>query len=89
MSEEKNVVVAVLLSIIIGMGNVYNGLVKRGLFELIVGILFIVLAMISSKYFYVVCGIWLIFAMYDTYLCTKAINDNEEIPKLLGKLKIE
>jgi hypothetical protein len=89
MNEEKNLIVALVLSIFIGMGNVYNGLVKRGLFELIVGILFIVLANYSSRFYYVVCAIWLILALYDTYLCNKAINNNEEIPKFLGKFDIQ
>lgn len=89
MSEKKNIYVAVLLSLISGLGNVYNGLIKRGFFELIIGIIFTVLALYSSKFFFIECVIWVIFAMFDTYLCTKAINNNEEIPKLLGKLKIE
>lgn len=89
MSGEKNIIVAVLLSLIVGMGNVYVGLVKRGLFEFIVGILFIVLTFTSSVFFSVVFGIWLIFVLYDTYLCCRAVNEDEEIPKLLGQLKIE
>lgn len=89
MSEKKIVIVAVLLSIISGLGNIYNGLFKRGLFELFIGILFFVLTIYASKFFCLECVIWIIFCMLDTYFCTKAINNNEEIPKLLGKLKIE
>lgn len=90
MAEQKNMVVALLLSFIIcGIGNVYIGLTKQGLFELAICIIFNILAMTSSVYFYVVSMIWLIFAIYDTYLCTSAVNKNEEIPKLLGKLDIQ
>lgn len=89
MNEEKNMIVALILSLFIGMGNVYNGLTKRGLFELFMGILFIILANFSSIFYYVVCAIWLVLVLYDTYLCTKAINNNEEIPKFFGKLDIK
>ena len=89
MNEEKNLIVALILSLFIGMGNVYNGLTKRGLFELFMGIVFIILANISSIFYYLVCAIWLVIVLFDTYLCTKAINNNEEIPKFLGKIDIQ
>lgn len=89
MNEEKKLVTALVLSLLSGMGNVYNGLTKRGLFELFFGILFIILANYSSKFYYLVLAIWLFIVVYDTYLCTKAINNNEEIPKFLGRLDIQ
>ncbi len=89
MSEEKNLIVALILSLFLGMGNVYQGLTKRGLFEFFIGILFITLANISSKFYYMVCAVWLILILYDTYLCNKAINNNETIPKFFGKLDIQ
>lgn len=88
MNEEKNLIVALVLSLLIGMGNVYNGLTKRGLLQLFIGILFIILANYSSIFYYLVCAIWLVLVLFDTYLCTKAINNNEEIPKFLGKFDI-
>lgn len=89
MSEKKNLIVALILSLLLGMGNVYNGLIKRGLFEFFMGIIFIILANVSSIFYYLVCAVWLVLVLYDTYLCNKAINNNEIIPKFFGKIDIQ
>ncbi|MBQ6443583.1 MAG: hypothetical protein IJJ11_02745 [Methanosphaera sp.] len=82
MPEEKNLVIALILSVIFsGVGNVYNGLGKRGLIELLVAI---VLTMAAFP----IGLIWWAYVVYDTYACNIAVNNNQEIPLLLTVFEV-
>ena len=81
--EEKNLIFALILSFIFsGVGNVYNGLAKRGLVELIV-------AVIISLVVFPLGLLWWAYTLYDTYACNVAINNNLPIPKFLFTFDIE
>ena len=81
--EEKNLIFALILSAIFsGVGNVYNGLAKRGLVELIV-------AVIISLVVFPLGLLWWAYVLYDTYICNVAINNNQQIPKFLFTFDIE
>lgn len=86
----KNVYISVILSFFItGLGNVYNGLVKRGAVEFVISLL---LGFLASQIHWVIVFVALIFALYvlyDTYKCTVAINENDRIPLFLGKFELE
>lgn len=82
MPEEKNLVIALILSIIFsGVGNVYNGLGKRGLIELLVSI-------VLGVAVFPIGLIWWAYVVYDTYACNVAVNTNQEIPLLLAYFEI-
>ena len=82
MPEEKNLIIALVLSVIIsGVGNVYNGLGKRGLVELLISI-------VLTMAMFPIGLIWWAYVVYDTYVCNVAINSNQEIPKLLTVFEI-
>ena len=86
----KNIYISMILSFFItGLGNVYNGLVSRGFIELVIGIVISLLGI----YIYSVIGylgtLWWIYVLYDTYVCTNAINNNQAIPKFLTQFDLE
>lgn len=98
MRPHKNVALATLISILggfiivlVGAGNLYLGLSKRYLVEVIIGVLctglmrfFIIMRSISAFIFATLLVIWYIYTCYDTYRCAKAINEGRPIPKLFG-----
>ncbi len=87
---EKNMIIALVLSFIFtGIGNVYDGLVKRGLVEFVVGVILNLLGMNVSSIFTYIAIIWWAYALYDTYVCTNAINNNQAIPKFLTQFDLE
>lgn len=91
---EKNVWIALILSFFIaGLGNAYNGLYKRFALE------FVVRLVLSGSY-YIIGGtmglilsfigiLWHVYCIYDTGICTKAINEGSSIPLLAGNIDIE
>ncbi|MBQ6218582.1 MAG: hypothetical protein IJJ47_02510 [Methanosphaera sp.] len=86
---EKNMVIALILSVFFYIGNVYNGLVKRGLIEFIIGIILNILYYTVYTPLGLLVFIWWVYVLYDTYQCTNAINNNEAIPKFLTQFDLE
>jgi len=105
-TNQKNVIIAVILDIVLGfilyflcgVGQLYLGLYKRGV---VLGALGFVPMIIGSILIYsgnvglgtiisLVLGIILIiYAAYDAYVCTAAINEGRPIPLLLGNFDIQ
>lgn len=92
-NPSKNKALAVILScVIIGLGNAYLHLFKRFAVEIIITLI------LSTIFQYVVSTVgwitlvfyifgiiymvWVIYTIYDTYLCAKAIQNNEDLPLL-------
>lgn len=82
-------VIALILSVFFYIGNVYNGLVKRGLIEFIIGIILNILYYTVYTPLGLLVFIWWVYVLYDTYQCTNAINNNEAIPKFLTQFDLE
>lgn len=87
--EEKSMVISLILSVFFYIGNVYNGLVKRGLLEFIIGIILNILYYTVYTPLGLLVFIWWVYVLYDTYQCTNAINNNEAIPKFLTQFDLE
>ena len=86
---QKNMILALLLSFLFYLGNIYNGLLKRGLVELVVGFVLNLAYYFGSSIFGILTFIWFIYVLYDTYKCTDAINNNQAIPKFLTQFDLE
>ena len=86
---ERNMLIAMVLSFFFYLGNVYNGLTKRGLVEFVVGFILNLLYYTVSSTIGIPVFIWFIYVLYDTYVCTKAINNNQVIPKFLTQIDLE
>ena len=86
---EKNMIIALVLSFLFYLGNVYNGLKRRGAVEFVVGIILNILYYTVSSVFGILVFIWFIYVLYDTYICTNAINNNEAIPLFLTQIDLE
>lgn len=87
---EKNMIIAMLISLIFtGLGLVYDGLPTRGIVVFGIAILIRILAHFGGTLLSILSIAWLIYALYDTYQCTKAINENQPIPKFLGQYELE
>lgn len=101
----KNMWIAVILDIIgglifyflSGIGQIYLGLVKRGI---VLGICGIVVSIINAililafgdvgSIITLILGFALmIYSAYDAYLCTNAINEGNPLPLLFGNFDIE
>ena len=90
MAEQKNLIIALILSVIFtGIGNVYNGLTMRGIVEFVIGFVINAIGAFVLPIFTYVGIIWWIYALYDTYVCTNAINNNQAIPKFLTQFDLE
>lgn len=88
--EEKNLLISLFLGLIVtGLGLVYIGLVKRGIVSFIIAIFLGLLNMYVSSMLLVIALIFGLYILYDTYICTNAINNNEEIPKYLTLIELE
>ncbi|RAP52297.1 MAG: hypothetical protein BZ133_01495 [Methanosphaera sp. SHI613] len=77
------------------MGNVYAGLTKRGIIEFIISLIINAFIPMNSNYMVdfnsvilYISLIWSLYVIYDTYVCIKAINNNEKIPSFLGFMDI-
>ena len=87
---EKNMIIAIVLSLIItGLGLVYDGLIKRGIVSFVIGLILSLLNLYVSSIFLYIGLIWTIYVIYDTYQCTKAINNNQAIPLFLTQVDLE
>lgn len=86
----KNVYIAVILSLLLtGLGNVYNGLTKRGIVEFLIAF---ILGLFSRRVHWILglfAFAFILYALYDTYDCATAINENKRIPLFLDKYDIE
>ena len=82
--------IAVILSFFItGLGLVYDGLTIRGVVSFCIAIILGFLSMYVSEIFSLIGLIWALYVIYDTYVCTKAINEYQPIPLFLTKFNIE
>ena len=88
---EKNVIIALVLSFFVsGLGNVYNGLTTRGIVEFVVALIIGILNWLtSSTIVMIIAFIWGLYVLYDTYVCTNAINNNQAIPLLLTQIDLQ
>jgi hypothetical protein len=81
--QSKSMAVSLILSFLfLGIGLAYLGLIKRWLVA-------VVISVILSIVFFPLGAIWNLYLLYDTYACTKAINEGQPIPKLAGFLEME
>lgn len=89
MAEEKSLILALILSFFLSVGNVINGLTTRGIVELVITIVLTLLGMYVSGIFSFIELIYWIYVLYDTYACNKAVNEGTEIPQFLFFLDLE
>lgn len=81
--KSKSMAISIILSIIfLGLGLIYLGFIKRWLVAVVISIVLSVLLLPLGF-------IWFIYMLYDTYVCTKAINNAQPIPKLIGFIDIQ
>ena len=87
--QQKNIIIALFLSALFYIGNAYNGLVKRGIVELVIGVIVNYLYYYVSSILGIITFIWWVYVLYDTYRCTNAINNNQPIPLFLELIDLE
>ena len=88
--QQKNMIIALVLSCFVtGLGNVYNGLIMRGIVELVIGLILGLLGGYVSFIFVFINIFWMLYVLYDTYQCTNAINNNQPIPLLLTQIDLQ
>ncbi|MBE6494076.1 MAG: hypothetical protein E7Z84_05670 [Methanosphaera stadtmanae] len=97
---QKSFVISVLLSIFVygGLGNAYNELFHRFGIQFIiswlVGFIAILLAYtgmsntIIAFIFEIIVLVLYLYFIFDSFICTRAINKSQPIPKLFGKWDI-
>lgn len=73
MPGEKNPILALLLSIVTGIGQLYNGETTKGITLLVVGIVLFALTVVTFVLCVVSVPFW-IFGMYDAYERANAYN---------------
>lgn len=73
MPGEKNPLLALLLSIVTGLGQLYNGETAKGIALLVVGIVLFALTVVTFVLCVVSVPFW-IFGMYDAYERANAYN---------------
>lgn len=103
---QKNVWIAVLLDFICGIffyflcgvGQIYLGLVKRGIGLCVCGVIVSVINVIIvyaldnilGTIITLILGFGLIiYSAYDAYLCTNALNEGNPLPLLFGSIDLE
>ena len=85
----KNIYIAMILSLLVtGLGNVYNGLYKRGIAEFAISIVIWLLNFVIP-YIGLIGLAWLLYVLYDTYDCTTAINENKRIPLFVNNIDLQ
>ncbi|MDO5826060.1 MAG: hypothetical protein Q4Q22_06750 [Methanosphaera sp.] len=87
--EEKNMIIAMVLSFLFYLGNVYNGLTTRGAVEFVIGLFLNALYYFVSSTLGILVFIWWIYVLYDTYKCNEAINNNQAIPLFLTQIDLQ
>lgn len=88
MAEEKSLILALILSFFLCIGNVINGLTTRGLVSLGIYIVLDIIAMLTGIGAILSFAFW-IYVLYDTYACNKAVNEGTEIPQFLFFMDLE
>ena len=78
----------ILSLLVTGLGNVYNGLYKRGIAEFAISIVIWLLNFVIP-YIGLICFAWLLYVLYDTYDCTTAINENKRIPLFVNNIDLQ
>jgi len=73
MPGEKSPVLAALLSIITGLGQLYNGEKSKGVIFLVVGIILFILMVATTILCIVFIPFWL-YGMYDAYIRAEEYN---------------
>ncbi len=87
---QKNLAIALILSFIVtGLGLAYDGLYKRGIVCFVIGLIISLLILYVSTIFMILSLFWFVYVLYDTYVCTEAINNNQPIPKFLTQIDLE
>ncbi|MBE6487146.1 MAG: hypothetical protein E7Z86_00275 [Methanosphaera stadtmanae] len=91
--KHKNPIIGLVLSFIVsGLGNIYAGLYRRGIFQIIISV------MLNYLTFYIFPNnmiltminlIWAFYVMYDSYICIVARNAGKEVPLLLGFIRFK
>ena len=85
----KNIYIAMILSLLVtGLGNIYNGLYKRGIAEFAISIVMWLLNFVIP-YLGLIYLAWLLYVLYDTYDCTTAINENKRIPLFVNNIDLQ
>ena len=88
----------IILYFLCGIGQLYLGLYKRGIVLCIAGFIPVIINLVLSLSVSELVGalislivgvILVIYAAYDAYLCTNAINEGKPIPLLFGSLDIQ
>jgi len=87
-SQKKNKWFTFILSLLMGLGNVYNQLYTRFLVSLVLSTLILIISLMKQELTFIYL-IWATYIIYDSLICTKAINDNEEIPLFLNTLDLK
>ncbi|MBQ2637109.1 MAG: zinc ribbon domain-containing protein [Methanosphaera sp.] len=100
--NQKNPALAALLSgiagffiyLLGGIGQLYLGLIKRGIVLCLVGLVpiilnFLVLNTMLTLVVLVLGIAYVVYCAYDAYVCAKAINEGMSIPLLFGILDLQ
>ncbi len=75
MPGEKNPMLALLLSIVTGVGQLYNGESTKGMTLLVVGIVLFALSVVTVVLFIVSVPFW-VYGMYEAYGRANAYNQS-------------
>lgn len=87
---EKNIYISIILSFFVtGLGNIYNGFIKRGAVEFIIAMILGLIAMYVFWFIGLISIFFTFYVMLDSYHCATAINNNQPIPKFLGAIELE
>lgn len=101
--NQKKIWIAVLLNAIggflfyflSGIGQLYLGLYKRGTALCLLGFVPIIFNFIfeGNHILYLIIFLfgllYVIYCVFDAYICTKAINENKNIPLLFGLIDLQ
>lgn len=101
--NQKNSVVAALLSgiagfifyFLSGIGQLYLGLIKRGIVLCLIGFIPIILNFLfmyedMAYLFILILGIvYVVYCAYDAYACANAINEGRTVPLLFGIMDVQ
>ncbi len=89
-TNSKNMAIAIILGFLVpGLGHAYDGLYQRAVVCFGVCLFLDILATFVADIFSIFRIIWWIYALYDVYVCTKAINQGSAIPKLVNYFELE
>ena len=85
-----NLIGGLILYILCGIGHFYLGLNKRGLVFCVLGFIPMIANVLLGNLASLLVGlIIVIYAIYDAYICTQAINEGRSIPLLFNSLEVE